>query len=105
MRKSTIIVTRDPKPVYSGHLRLGGSDPEGNRIGVTNYYLTINDKPFFAICGEFHYSRYPCQYWETELRKIKAAGVNIVSTYVFWNHHEEEEGEFTWTDGRNYAIS
>lgn len=51
--------------------------------------------------GEFHYTRYPRAYWEEELRKIKAAGVQILATYVFWNHHEERAGEFNWNDERD----
>jgi hypothetical protein len=39
--------------------------------------------------GEFHYSRYPESEWESEILKMKAGGVQIVSTYVIWIHHEE----------------
>ena len=28
---------------------------------------------------------------------MKAGGIKIVSTYVFWNHHEEIEGEWDWS--------
>ena len=28
-------------------------------------------------------------------------GINIVSTYVFWNHHEEREGHWNFTGNRN----
>lgn len=39
--------------------------------------------------------------WEDELIKMKMGGVNIVATYVFWIHHEEEEGKFDFTGCRN----
>lgn len=80
---------------------MGGSSPRGETISFTNYYIEKNKKPFFGICGEFHYSRCHYLYWEQEIRKIKACGVNIISTYVFWNHHEEEEGVFTWDGDKN----
>jgi hypothetical protein len=32
---------------------------------------------------------------------MKAGGVDIVSTYIFWNHHEEHEGKFLWTGDRD----
>ncbi len=32
---------------------------------------------------------------------MKAGGVQIVSTYVFWIHHEESEGQFDFTGNRD----
>lgn len=51
--------------------------------------------------GEFHYSRYPESEQESEILKMKAGGVQIVSTYVIWIHHEEVEGQFDWTGQRD----
>ena len=30
---------------------------------------------------------------------MKAGGIQVVATYLFWNHHEEEQGRFLWQDG------
>ncbi len=92
--------TQPNRPIYSGHLRLGGANPHGGAIGVTNAYLTLNGRPFFLVAGEFHYSRYPQAYWQEALLKIKAAGVNTLSTYLFWIIHEEKQGAFDWS-GQN----
>ncbi len=73
----------------------------GDRIGFTNYYMELNGQPFVGICGEFHYSRYPASEWETEIIKIKQGGVNIISSYVFWIHHEEIQGQFRWDGDYN----
>lgn len=51
--------------------------------------------------GEFHFSRYPEDEWEDEILKMKAAGVQIISTYVIWIHHEQTEGSFDWTGQRD----
>jgi len=51
--------------------------------------------------GEFHFSRYPENEWRGELLKMKAGGVDIVATYVFWIHHEEIEGTFDWSGQRD----
>jgi hypothetical protein len=80
---------------------LGGSDEQGNTLDLTNYYLTWNGEPFFVISGEFHYSRYPAAYWEEELLKIKAGGINTVATYIFWIFHEEKQGSFEWAGQKN----
>jgi beta-galactosidase len=83
-------------------LRMGTSvSPSGERLGVNSQYLTRNGKPWMPVMGEFHYSRTPADEWEAELRKMKAAGIDIVATYVIWNHHEEREGQFDWKDKRD----
>jgi len=73
----------------------------GSVIGVNSRYLTLNGKPWLPVMGEFHFSRYPRREWETEILKMKASGVEIISTYVFWIHHEEIRGQFDWTDQRD----
>ena len=87
-----IDLRRPAKHIYPVPLVQGGAHPGGDRIGFTNYYMELNGQPFFGICGEFHYSRYPAGEWEPEIIKIKLGGVNILSTYVFWIHHEEQQG-------------
>jgi hypothetical protein len=77
------------------------TSPTGGVIGVNSRYLTRDGKPWLPVMGEFHYSRSPRQQWEEELLKMKAAGVNIVATYVIWIHHEEVEGQFDWTGQRD----
>ena len=52
------------------------------------------------MMGEFHYARYPREYWEESLLKMKAAKVSIVAAYVFWIHHGEIEGEWNWSGDR-----
>ncbi len=78
-----------------------GRDNRGNEMAFTSYYLTINGKPFFGIQGECHYSRVHEGQWEDTVMKMKMGGINTVSTYCFWNHHEEEEGRFRFDGNRN----
>ncbi len=96
----TIDATRvsDPPPSV---LALGGKSPTGHTVAVNSRYLLLDAKPWLPVMAEFHYSRYPAKYWEEELQKMKAGGVQIVATYVFWIHHEEVEGEFDWSGQRN----
>lgn len=90
-----------PMKIYSDHLKLGGSNSKGETISVNNYFISKNSKPFIPITGEFHFSRYPSQYWDESIKKMKAGGVNIIATYVFWNIHEEKEGTFRWDGDRD----
>lgn len=73
------------------------TSPSGATLGVNSRYLTLDGKPWLPVAGEFHFSRYPRDQWEDEILKMKAAGVDIVSTYVIWIHHEEVEGQFDWS--------
>lgn len=101
MTTYTIDLRRSPKEIHPIALASNGLHPSGDQISFTNYYLELNQRPFFGVCGEFHFSRYPAQDWEAELIKMRVGGVNIVSTYVFWIHHEEEEEHFRWDGDRN----
>ncbi|SHG13707.1 Glycosyl hydrolases family 35 [Flavobacterium fluvii] len=93
----TIDITKVRTDVTRGHLDLGGKNPVGEEISVNSFYLEKNGKPFIPVIGEFHFSRYPHQYWDEELKKMKAGGITVVATYVFWNMHEFKEGKFDWT--------
>ena len=102
----SVDVTKVKTDVLRGHLDLGGRNSKGDTIGVNSFYLEYNGKPFMPVIGEFHYSRYPHQYWDEELKKLKAGGITTVATYVFWNLHEVKEGTFDWSgdlDVRNFT--
>jgi hypothetical protein len=75
--------------------------PAGEVIGVTNRFLTLDGRPWLPVMGEFHYVRSPATEWDRSLAQMKSAGVDIVSTYVFWNYHEEVEGQFDWSGDRD----
>lgn len=96
-----ITVKNATKDIYPSSLKMKGSNPQGDRISFTNYYMEWNDKPFIAICGEYHYARYDEKAWALEIGKMKMSGINVVATYIFWNHHEETEGSFNWAGNRN----
>ncbi|ULO09800.1 beta-galactosidase [Paenibacillus sp. 19GGS1-52] len=89
------------KAIRPATLSLGGHNLQGDKISFTNYYMEWNGAPFFGICGEMHFSRIAHDRWEEGLLKMKAAGINIVATYIFWNHHEEVQGEFHWDGNLN----
>lgn len=88
-------------PVHSEHLEMGGTAPDGGTIDVNNFYITRNGKPVIPVMGEFHYSRYPAEQWEQEIMKMKAGGVNIIPSYIFWSIHEPNEGEWHWDGNRD----
>lgn len=80
-----------------------GASPDGTTLEMNNKYFVKNGEPWYPVMGEFHFSRYPQKYWEESLLKMKAGGVQIVATYVFWIHHEEIRGKYDWSGQRNLA--
>jgi len=89
-------------PAESGYFKTGNSrSPDGHVLTVDSRSLRLDGQPWFPVMGEFHYARCPQIEWRGELLKLKAGGVDIVSTYVFWIHHEEIEGQFDWSDRRD----
>ena len=63
--------------------------------------LFKNGKRFFPIGGEVHFARVPYLQWREELEKMKAGGLNTLSVYLFWIHHEEKEGDFHFEEQRD----
>ncbi|SDY21492.1 Glycosyl hydrolases family 35 [Evansella caseinilytica] len=101
MRTYHIKVNNPKKDICPAPLQVQATNPAGETLSFTNYYAEKNGRPFFGICGEFHFSRYRKEQWEDEIIKMKLAGVNIIPTYVFWNHHEEVQGSFEWEGNKN----
>jgi hypothetical protein len=99
---SLFIDASTPAPAPEiGFLHMGGVSPSGHRISVDSRSLSLDGKRWLPVMGEFHFTRYPEKYWREELLKMKAGGIQVVSTYIFWIHHEEIEGEFDWTGVRD----
>ena len=51
--------------------------------------------------GEFHYSRFDEKLWRRSLMRMKSGGIDIVSSYVIWIHHEETEGNISFEGNLN----
>ena len=64
-------------------------------------YLLKDNAPWFPVMGEIHYSRCPREYWPELLAKMKSGGVDIISTYVFWIHHEEIENQYDFEGNKD----
>ncbi len=91
-----------PPPIITGHLGLGETNaPDGRTLWADNRSLYRDGKPWIPVMGEFHYSRCPSNEWRDALLKMKAGGIDVVATYVFWIHHEEVRGEYDWSGQRS----
>ena len=68
----TIDLTVPPVTILSGHLHMGGKNPQGIEINATSRSLTLGGHPWLPVMGEFHFSRYPENEWRGELLKMCA---------------------------------
>ena len=91
-----------PSKPSDGYLKLGTAvSPSGGRLGVNSRYLTLDGKSWLPVMGEMHFARIPHERWDTELAKVKASGVDIVATYMFWNYHQETPERFDFSGDRD----
>ncbi|MEC0091774.1 glycoside hydrolase family 35 protein [Paenibacillus macquariensis] len=65
-------------------------------FAVEGNQFVFDGKPVKLISGAIHYFRVVPEYWRDRLMKLKACGFNTVETYVPWNLHEPNEGQFNF---------
>ncbi len=75
-----------------------GSIPE---ISWDAQSLMIDGNRVTPVMGEIHYSRLPENEWRSSIKKMKEGEVTVIATYVFWNHIEQNKGQFNWSGQRN----
>jgi len=92
-------VTHRPHDRPPARPAMGNAVDRHHRIALTNRYVEVDGRPAIPVSGEVHYSRVPRDEWEERLRLMRAGGVTVVATYVFWNHHEPERGHRDFGDG------
>ncbi|WP_043509851.1 beta-galactosidase [Actinoalloteichus caeruleus] len=85
----------------TGHLRMGEPDGTPDRITATSTHLVRGGRPWFPVMGEIHFTRCPRSTWRERLLNMRAGGVTVVATYLFWHHHEEHRGEFRFDGDRD----
>ncbi len=76
-------------------------NPQGTTFEVDSKGFVVGGKHVLPVMGEIHYARVPAKDWRREIRKMKAGGITILATYVFWIHHEPEEGHWNWAGNMN----
>jgi beta-galactosidase len=64
----------------------------------------LDGKPFQMISGEMHYPRIPRVAWRARMKMAKAMGLNTIGTYIFWNLHEPQKGQFDFKGSNDIAA-
>lgn len=53
----------------------------------------IDGKPRFLMSGDYPYYRDDPKNWDDRLKKIKDAGIDVVTFYIPWRHHMLKQGD------------
>ena len=88
----TVLLLMMTTLVKAGHFTVGDKS------------FLLNGEPFVVKAAEIHYPRIPQPYWEHRIKMCKALGMNTVCIYVFWNIHEQHEGQFDFTGNNDVAA-
>ena len=78
-------------------------DGKPHTFGVAAGQFVLDGKPFRVISGEMHYPRIPREYWRARLKMARAMGLNAITTYVFWNEHEQTPGTYDFSGNNDVA--
>jgi beta-galactosidase len=63
----------------------------------------IHNERIFILSAAIHYFRLPRAEWSEVLDKAKAGGCNTIETYIPWNFHEMNEGEWDFSGDKDLA--
>ncbi|MBE6577029.1 MAG: beta-galactosidase [Ruminococcaceae bacterium] len=74
------------------------------KLEITKNGFTFDGKPFYIASGDMHYFRFFKNGWRRRLQLMKDFGLTCVQTYVPWNLHEPEEGDFHFEDNLDIAA-
>ncbi|HEX8330667.1 MAG TPA: beta-galactosidase family protein [Hymenobacter sp.] len=78
--------------------------PAAHTFALGPEQFLLDGKPFQMISGELHYPRIPREAWRQRIRMAKAMGLNTIGTYVFWNLHEPQPGQFDFKGNNDVAA-
>jgi len=87
-----------PLPFSLNHTRSAATNVT---VGSDSRSLLLNGEPWYPVGGEIHFARVPRAQWHESLLRVRAGGIDMISVYCFWIHHEEHEGSFNFTGRRD----
>ncbi|SNY54164.1 beta-galactosidase [Paractinoplanes atraurantiacus] len=98
-----LVVAHQPWSSPLRRPRMSNSVDRRPGVSLTSRYLLRDGKPVIPVSGELHYSRVPRSRWVSRLRQMRAGGVTVVASYVFWLHHAPVFGAPSFADNLDVA--
>nr|WP_201985037.1 beta-galactosidase [Hymenobacter rubidus] len=81
-----------------------GAAPPTHSFALGAEPFLLDGRPFQMISGELHHPRIPREAWRARLKMARAMGLNTVGTYVCWNAHEPQPGQYDFTGNHDGPI-
>ncbi|KAK1552709.1 hypothetical protein Q3G72_022161 [Acer saccharum] len=69
----------------------------GGEVTYDGRSLIIDGQHRILFSGSIHYPRSTPQMWSSLIAKGKEGGLNVIQTYVFWNLHEPQPGQYDFS--------
>ncbi|XVE95524.1 hypothetical protein REPUB_Repub02eG0104900 [Reevesia pubescens] len=73
----------------------------GRNVTYDGRSLIIDGQHKLLFSGSIHYPRSTPQMWPSIIAKAKQGGINVIQTYVFWNFHESQKGQYEFSGRRD----
>ena len=99
-----------PKALPFSFNASAATHPDGRVLGADSHSLLeasaagAAPERIFPVSGEIHLARVPAAQWREQLLRMRGGGLDTVAVYVFWIHHEEARGQFTFDGRRNVSA-
>ncbi|XP_057970690.1 beta-galactosidase 6 [Malania oleifera] len=75
----------------------------GGEVTYDGRSLIIDGQRKLLFSGSIHYPRSTPEMWPSLIAKGKEGGLDVIQTYVFWNLHEPQPGQYDFS-GRNDLV-
>ncbi|TKY45370.1 Beta-galactosidase 16 [Spatholobus suberectus] len=73
----------------------------GGNVTYDRRSLIIDGQYRILFSGSIHYPRSTPEMWPDLIAKAKEGGLDVIQTYVFWNLHEPQKGQYDFSGRRD----
>ncbi|XP_056164391.1 beta-galactosidase 16-like [Syzygium oleosum] len=63
--------------------------------------LIIDGQHKILFSGSIHYPRSTPEMWPSLIAKARQGGIDVIQTYVFWNQHEPQQGQYDFSANKD----
>ncbi|KAK4352651.1 hypothetical protein RND71_028169 [Anisodus tanguticus] len=76
----------------------------GANVTYDGRSLIIDGERKMLFSGSIHYPRSTPDMWPSLISKAKEGGIDVIETYVFWNLHEPQPGQYDFSGRRDIVA-
>jgi beta-galactosidase len=84
-------------------LKINSTVETTSKVEVSNKGWAIEGRSEIILCASLFYFRIPMEQWSKRMQQVKDAGYNAIDVYFPWNYHEQERGEWDFTEEKNIS--